>query len=531
MTSGPIEFEPQRARRFRKRSEILAFKSNDALTYHKSWGTQNLPDGGWVAVALNADGQPTGEVYGIDDDAFHDTYAPSLTGQPHRYMKTATIEAYQPGHAFIARTELEDKEDPTLTKIEVERSEASDTAMLVRNPGGEVYPIELDEFERMYVEVITPKRSTTRRAHFDRTTGPKRILALDGGGARTLLTLGALESIEARLRARHSDESLCLGDYFDLIAGTSTGAVVAAALAAGQSISEILAWYRPLAARIFGRKWTPPLMRPRHDAKPLLTALDRVFEDISLHSDELRTGLLVVTKRLDQNNIWSVLNVDRDADAAPDLRLREVLRASAAAPYPLSSEIIQLDGAHDPSAKGVFINGGMSAHNNPALQALMTAVHAEHGLGWATGEDRLLMVSVGSGRSSRQHEVRDIHRSPSIIALHSTLHEAADQVETMMQWMSDSDTSRVIDANVGSLKGQYLAEGPLISYARYDVSLDADIVREDFGMDLTPEQLERMKPLDARHEALDDLLELGRQLGTKQVKADHFPTAFDLPPL
>ncbi|MEM7677673.1 MAG: patatin-like phospholipase family protein, partial [Myxococcota bacterium] len=329
----------------RKRSEILAFKSNDALTYHKSGGTQNLPDGGWVAVALDADGQPTGEVYGIDDDAFHDTYAPSLTGQPHRYMKTATIEAYQPGHAFVARTELEDKEDPTLTKIEVERSEATDTAMLVRNPGGEVYPIELEEFDRMYVEVRARKRSTTRQEHFDRTTGPKRILALDGGGARTLFTLGALETIEAQLRTRHEDEALCLGDYFDLIAGTSTGAVVAGALAAGQSVAEVLGWYSPLASRIFGRKWTPPLMRPRHDAKPLQKALQRAFEDMSVDSDQLRTGLLVITKRLDKNNIGSVLNADASVSA---LRLREVLRASAAAPYPLLSEKVQLDGTRDP---------------------------------------------------------------------------------------------------------------------------------------------------------------------------------------
>ncbi|MEM7677672.1 MAG: hypothetical protein AAF449_16880 [Myxococcota bacterium] len=173
----------------------------------------------------------------------------------------------------------------------------------------------------------------------------------------------------------------------------------------------------------------------------------------------------------------------------------------------------------------------MSAHNNPALQALMTAVHAEHGLGWASGEDRLLLVSVGSGRSAHQHELRDSRPSPSIVALHSTLREAADQVETMMQWMSDSDTSRVIDANVGNLKGQYLAEGPLISYARYDISLDADQIRDELEVNLTPDQLQQMMPLDARREALDDLLELGRQVGAKQVKADHFPEAFDLPPL
>jgi len=61
-------------------------------------------------------------------------------------------------------------------------------------------------------------------------SGPKRILALDGGGLRGMLTLGFLRQIEEILRARHAgDPSFRLCHYFDLIAGTSTGAIIAAA--------------------------------------------------------------------------------------------------------------------------------------------------------------------------------------------------------------------------------------------------------------------------------------------------------------
>ena len=63
--------------------------------------------------------------------------------------------------------------------------------------------------------------------------GPKRILALDGGGIRGALTLGCLERIEAILRQRHRRPDLRLCEYFDLIGGTSTGAIIAAALAIG----------------------------------------------------------------------------------------------------------------------------------------------------------------------------------------------------------------------------------------------------------------------------------------------------------
>ena len=52
--------------------------------------------------------------------------------------------------------------------------------------------------------------------------GPKRLLALDGGGIRGVLTLGYLAEIEANLRIRHDDLRLVLSDYFDLIGGTST---------------------------------------------------------------------------------------------------------------------------------------------------------------------------------------------------------------------------------------------------------------------------------------------------------------------
>ncbi|NJL60190.1 MAG: hypothetical protein HC887_11695 [Desulfobacteraceae bacterium] len=63
--------------------------------------------------------------------------------------------------------------------------------------------------------------------------GPKRILAIDGGGIRSLISLGFWEQIETLLRERHNNPNLRLYEYFDLIGGTSTGAVLAAGLAVG----------------------------------------------------------------------------------------------------------------------------------------------------------------------------------------------------------------------------------------------------------------------------------------------------------
>jgi uncharacterized protein len=67
--------------------------------------------------------------------------------------------------------------------------------------------------------------------------GPKRVLALDGGGIRGILSLGFLARMEALLRGRHGRPGLVLADYFDLIGGTSTGSIIAAGLGARRGIS------------------------------------------------------------------------------------------------------------------------------------------------------------------------------------------------------------------------------------------------------------------------------------------------------
>ena len=60
--------------------------------------------------------------------------------------------------------------------------------------------------------------------------GPKRLLAIDGGGIRGVIALDLLARIEAELRAETGRPDMVLADFFDYIAGTSTGAIIATAL-------------------------------------------------------------------------------------------------------------------------------------------------------------------------------------------------------------------------------------------------------------------------------------------------------------
>ncbi|MCB0311689.1 MAG: patatin-like phospholipase family protein, partial [Calditrichaeota bacterium] len=69
--------------------------------------------------------------------------------------------------------------------------------------------------------------------------GPKKILALDGGGIRGILTLEILVRLEATLREKLGrQQDFVLADFFDFFAGTSTGAIIAAGLAMGMPVAQ-----------------------------------------------------------------------------------------------------------------------------------------------------------------------------------------------------------------------------------------------------------------------------------------------------
>ena len=85
----------------------------------------------------------------------------------------------------------------------------------------------------------------------DEPAKPKvcRILSLDGGGAKGFYTLGALMEVEALIKCR-----LC--EKFDLIYGTSTGAIIAALIGLGKTVDEIETLYRKHVVTIMAR-WRP----------------------------------------------------------------------------------------------------------------------------------------------------------------------------------------------------------------------------------------------------------------------------------
>lgn len=129
--------------------------------------------------------------------------------------------------------------------------------------------------------------------------GPKRILALDGGGIRGALTLGYLKHVEDLLRKQLKNDELLLADYFDLIGGTSTGSIIAAALAIGMSVDEIKQKYFELGTKIFGKKYKwyrifelDNLIKSKYDDTALEEELKNIFGDTLLgDQNKVKTAL------------------------------------------------------------------------------------------------------------------------------------------------------------------------------------------------------------------------------------------------
>src|SRR6476660_9484277 len=75
-------------------------------------------------------------------------------------------------------------------------------------------------------------------------SGPRKLLALDGGGIRGVITLEVLAEIERQLKEKLGrGNQFVLADYFDYIAGTSTGAIIATCLSLGMRVDEVRRFY------------------------------------------------------------------------------------------------------------------------------------------------------------------------------------------------------------------------------------------------------------------------------------------------
>lgn len=209
------------------------------------------------------------------------------------------------------------------------------------------------------------------------------IISLDGGGMRGILTLQLLKKME-------EVAGLPCCKFCDMVAGTSTGAIVAGMMAFGKTASEIEGLYIQFVTKVFlknsllANRFLNP---PAYDKKNYREALKQLLGDITLEQAHIQTGLdiMITAKDVTDNEETFFTCFERDGQINGTYKnalLRTVMEATMSAPtYFHSLER--------------FIDGGTTVFNNPSAAALLEAVRYS-GRG-KYSIDKLTLFSMGTG--------------------------------------------------------------------------------------------------------------------------------------
>lgn len=353
----------------------------------------------------------------------------------------------------------------------------------------------------------------------------KRLLAIDGGGIRGLIAVEILASIEDKVGAP-------LARYFDYVAGTSSGAVLAACVAVGMSVDQIRRLYLEMGAAMFEGASLFRRHLSKYDDSHLAAALRTVFSrpdgsELTLGSAELQTLLLLVLRNSTTDSPWPLssnphakYNDRRLADCNLDIPLWKLVRASTAAPTYFPPQEIRM-GEHD----FLFVDGGITPYNNPAFLLFLFATLEPYQLAWSTGLDNLLLVSVGTGladASSAQLMANQMNVLYSAVSVPIALIRATTiEQDLLCRVFGRCMHGWEIDGELGDLLWSDSQPAPslpkLFTYVRYT----ADLSRE--GLDrmdlrgLDPASVQRLDAVDH----MDDLRRIGVIAG-RQVQAAHF---------
>jgi uncharacterized protein len=363
--------------------------------------------------------------------------------------------------------------------------------------------------------------------------GPKKLLALDGGGIRGVLSLQILAKIEKLLIAKSGRADYRLADYFDYVAGTSTGGIIAAGIAVGMRVQEILDFYLNNGAAMFDKARLLQRLQFKFNSEPLAEKLQQVFGGTTtLGAPEIETLLLLVMRNATTDSPWPISNnpYAKYNDAAhPACNLKfplwQLVRASTAAPTYFPPEVIDCGGK-----PFVFVDGGVTMYNNPAFQMFLMAtvdrywVHALAGSrGWKTGVDDMLIVSIGTGTSPgenyrlRPEEMNLLFNATTIPSalMYAALNEQDFLCRVFGECVAGPPLDREVDDMIGS-RGQLDAK--LFRYARYNAELTPEGLKALGCGDVDPASVQKLDSIDA----LGSLQKVGEAVAREKVDARHF---------
>jgi uncharacterized protein len=404
--------------------------------------------------------------------------------------------------------------------------------------------------------VFHPERWGKLRSRYDDAGKPRKMLALDGGGIRGLLTLGMLQRMEKLLAdnsGRGVDFRLC--EYFDYIAGTSTGAIVAAGLARGMSVATLIQFYKDYGREIFEPASILKRLSSFYTADSLRKHLRQAFNaddqgnwqegapDRNLSPEHLKCLLLVVTRNVTTDSPWPIssnpdarYNDPNRKDCNLNIPLWQLVRASTAAPIYFPPEVLNWDPS-DPTKSFTFVDGAVTPYNNPAFLLFRMATHPAFRLGWKTGEKNLQIVSMGTGSAATPDFKRNQIVTANLIGLPGALlYGMQIDQDTNCRTIGRCAYGELLDREIRDLTCRDAAEelvleewlkaeslpletdqGRAFLYARYNADLSSGgLVRLGFPS-IDPAKVQKLDAVDQ----MDNLLAIG-QAASEQIKLEHF---------
>jgi hypothetical protein len=355
---------------------------------------------------------------------------------------------------------------------------------------------------------------------------PKRIFAFDGGGIRGIFSLQVAARIEHLFRQAHGRPDLVLSDVVGMFAGTSTGAIIAAYLAWGTPVAEVERLYIRHGKQMFARERWWRRLKSKYRAAAIADFFRQQFSENDgtpalLSSAKLKSLLMVVMRNATTGSPWpissnphAIYNDLSRADSNLKLPLWQLLRASTAAPSFFPPEEITLG-----KQKFLFVDGGVTPYNNPALIALLMATLPCYHLNWPIGVDALHLTSIGTG-GQRSHFLKALADKIYLwdhirFVIPGLIGAISDNQDTLCRVLGKCVHGAPLDSELQCLDAPSLLPDAeqKFTYARYNCRMDS----AEIGHPLTTAEL----MLD-NLAVIERLQQIGRDYAAQHVLPEHF---------
>lgn len=231
------------------------------------------------------------------------------------------------------------------------------------------------------------------------------ILSIDGGGMKGIVSAVLLDKLETLLQEYSRNPNARIGDYFDLIAGTSTGSILAALYMLPEenhpkySAKEILNFYLALGPSIFVKQSLYPLFGSKYVSRGFQETAEKLFGNLKM-SQLLKPCMITSYDTTSRKAIFFNSETAKK-DPFRNPYVAEAVRASCSAPTYFPPVCLSMA----PDCPACYVDGGVVA-NTPSLCAIIEALKLKQ----CKSIHDIFLLSVGNVKNDTFYKYRDVKK-------------------------------------------------------------------------------------------------------------------------